>query len=245
MASDEWLAIEARVPGPDEAVRYQAGPSNLGGRPRLLDSIATVLAEEPRASAWLVAPSRRVGRQWLDALALGGAPVFNLRATTPRALCYDLAAPALAASGRRVASPRAALVLLEKVLVASDQASRLASFARPRSYRRLAERMFTSLAAIRMAGLTAADIRSRRGFGDTPKGRDLAVLLEAYASELAAARLVDAADVVAVAVEVVASGRVPADFRRILVPEGTDLVPLERRLIAALGERVHTLPVDP
>ena len=46
-----------------------------------------------------------------------------------------------------------------------------------------------------MAGLTPDKIRGRSGFGDTPKGHDHALLLERYAAELAAAKLVDAADV--------------------------------------------------
>ena len=95
----EWMAIEERVPGPSGAVRLHPGGAI---RSTLVQSIVAALAEEPRASAWLVAPSRRVARQWLDTIALGGTPVFNVRATTPRALCYYLAAPVLAATGRRV-----------------------------------------------------------------------------------------------------------------------------------------------
>ena len=238
----EWMAIEERVPGPSGAVRLHPGGAI---RSTLVQSIVAALAEEPRASAWLVAPSRRVARQWLDTIALGGTPVFNVRATTPRALCYDLAAPVLAATGRRVASPRASLVLMEKLLRKADQAGGLRSFAGPRSYRRLAERMCASISAIRLAGLSAKDVRSRPGFGDTDKGHDISLVLEAYAAELTAAGLADAADLATLAIEAAAAGRVPAEWRRILLPAETELTPLERRLFGTLGDRVKQLPVDP
>jgi ATP-dependent helicase/nuclease subunit A len=245
----EWMAIEERVPDTAAAGLQQqlASPAKQGVS-TLLQSILAAVNEAPRAATWLVAPSRRVARQWLDSIALAGTPVFNVRATTPRALCYDLAAATLAARGVTVASRRAALVLLEKAIVQADQAGELRCFSRPRSsrrsYRRLAERMLASLTAIRMAGLAADDIRGRSGFGDTPKGHDLALLLERYAAELAAAKLVDAADVAATALSVVA-GSIPPGWERILVPEGLALEPLERRLFEALAPRVQTLAIDP
>lgn len=240
------MAIEEQVPGASGAVRQIASPDDTATTPsRLIQSIVEAIATSPRSPAWLVAPARRVARQWIDQIALGGTPVFNLHGTTPSALSYDLAAAVLAANGRRVASPRASLVLLEKVLVKADLAGRLRYFHRPRSYARLAERMFKSVSAIRLAGLTAADVRDRPGFGITAKGQDIAHVLEAYAAELATAVLVDAADVAAVAIEEVTAGRLSPGLDRILVPAGIDLTPLERQLFAALGDRVQALAIDP
>ena len=209
--SRTWMAIEERVPEHSRAV-HQYGVAAPVRHSKLVSSIVAELAAEPRSDAWLVAPSRRVARQWIDSIALAGIPVFNVRATTPRALSYDLAAASLAAAGRAVASPRASLVLLEKVLVNADRGGKLRYFTRPRSYRRLAERMLVSLAAIRTAGLTAGDVRGRQGFGDSPKGHDFALLLEAYAAALAASRLVDAADIAAAAVHVATEGPMPAGW---------------------------------
>ncbi|MFM7034669.1 MAG: UvrD-helicase domain-containing protein, partial [Planctomycetia bacterium] len=242
----EWLAIEERVPTAAGAVR-QATPI---GEPRvsrshLVQSIAAAIADAPRAPVWLVAPSRRVARQWIDTIALGGTPVFNVRATTPRALCFDLAAPALAGSGRMIASPRASVVLVEKVIVAADQAQRLRYFSTPRSYRRLAERMLVSLSAIRMAGLSSEDVRQRPGFGDSAKGHDLALLLEAYAAALEAEKLVDAATIAVVARDTVAAGTFLPTWQSILVPAELDMKPLERAVFSVLGGRVRTLPIDP
>ncbi len=244
MASD-WIALEELVPGSGSAARLHSPSPSQPHPAAVIASLRAMLAAVPRAATWLVAPSRRVARQWLDSIALGGTPVFNVRATTPRALGFDLAAAALASRGLTVASQRASLVLLEKAIVGAARAGELGYFSRPRSYRRLTERMLASLTAIRMAGLTAQTIRGREGFGSKPKWRDLAILLERYAAELAAAKLVDAADVTATAVSVVAAGSVPPGWERILVPEGLALEPLERRLFKALGSRIVELSIDP
>jgi ATP-dependent helicase/nuclease subunit A len=242
----EWLAIEERVPTADGAVRRATPVAEPGfSQSELVRSITAAIADKPRSPAWLIAPSRRIGRQWIDTIALGGMPVFNVRATTPRALCFDLAASSLAITGRGVASPRAAVVLLEKVLFTADHKRRLRYFSTPRSYRRLAERMLVSLSAIRMAGLTAADIRRRSGFGDSAKGHDLALLLDGYAAALAAEKLVDAADLAIVARDTVIAGHLSPTWQRILVPAELEMKPLERAVFAALGDRVHTLPIDP
>jgi ATP-dependent helicase/nuclease subunit A len=242
----QWMAIEERVPEADGAVRQNAAPPDSPVRhSQIVQSIVAAVADEQQGPVWLVAPSRRVARQWLDTIALGGLPVFNVRATTPRALCYDLAAPSLTALGRSVASPRASLVLLEKVLVSTDRRGRLKYFSSPRSYRRLAERMFASLSALRMASVVAEDVRRRDGVGGTTKGHDIALLLEAYAAELAAENLADAADIAAIALAVARADQVPGDVGRILVPDEINLKPLEQRVFAALGDRVRPLPIDP
>ena len=65
----EWLAIEERVPKVTDAVR-QATPAGEHAAPasHLVQVIAAALADEPRKPLWLVAPSRRVARQWIDTL---------------------------------------------------------------------------------------------------------------------------------------------------------------------------------
>jgi ATP-dependent helicase/nuclease subunit A len=238
-----WRALREPVPVREGAVRRHV-PASPVACSTLVATLMRMIEADSRVSTWLVAPSRRIARQWLDTIALSGTPVFNVRATTPGALCYDLAAARLATEGWRVASPRAALVLVEKVLAQADRGGRLRYFSGPRSYRRLAERMFESLSTLRMAGLTADDIRRKTGFGDGSKNHDLALLLENYAAELAVSRLVDAADVARAAIEAVAAGDSQLHSGRILIPERLELRPLERRLVAALGDAVHGLPID-
>lgn len=239
----QWIAIEERVPAPT-GTTLPAVPRSGPAACRLVQSIIESLAQKPRAPGWLVAPSRRVARQWIDQVAMVGTPVFNLRGTTSRAIAYDLAADSLATRNRRLASPRASLVLLESILTEADQSRQLRYFANPRSYRRLAEGMLESISAIRMAGLSADSIRHRPGFGTTDKGRDLTHILDAYAKALDASQLVDAADVALIALEQVTAGAISEEWDRILLPESTKFTPLERQLFERLGARVQSLAVD-
>ena len=248
--TSKWHAIETPVPDSGEACRMMVG--GIPGRapierPLLVQKIANVLAENPLEPVWVLAPSRRIGRQWIEILARTGTPVVNLRVTTIRALAYDLASAALAKDSLRVAPKRASLVLLEKILAESESGKKLQYFRDTRSVRRLAERMLTSIVAIRQAGIDAEDI-SRKLKG-TAKSQDLRILLMAYAAELKLLGLVDQADVMRIAIEEARACRLPVSLNRLIYPEDLDLTPRCRELLKALEQtgqcRIQKLPVDP
>ena len=69
-------------------------------------ALAGLCASRPLDEKRLVAPSRRVGNQWLDAAARAGRPMLNVRVETLRSLAVDLAAPALASGCLRKRTPR-------------------------------------------------------------------------------------------------------------------------------------------
>ena len=54
---------------------------------------------------WLIAPSYRVGHQWIESLVRSGQPVVNLTPTTAIRLALELAGPELAEQGLTLASP--------------------------------------------------------------------------------------------------------------------------------------------
>ncbi len=66
-----------------------------------LERLAQTLADRPLGEAYLVAPSNRVGRQWLDAVALRLGAVAGVRVVTLRRLIHSYAAPLLAERGQR------------------------------------------------------------------------------------------------------------------------------------------------
>jgi len=78
----------------------------------LAELCATRRFEEKR----LIAPSRRVGNQWLDAAARAGRPVLNARVETLFSLAVNLAASLLARDGLSVAPRRAELLLADRTL---------------------------------------------------------------------------------------------------------------------------------
>ena len=73
---------------------------------KFIAGLSLIFSERLLTPKLLVAPSMRVGQQWLDAAARAGAPVINARAKTLSRLALDLAAPAMACALPRARSWR-------------------------------------------------------------------------------------------------------------------------------------------
>lgn len=215
---------------------------------RLIESIAAAITpatgDSPPVSTWLVAPSRRVGNQWLETLARTGVPSADVHVTTLSALAYDIIADTLAARGLRLAPPRAKVAAIERLLGANRAA--LPSFADATGApRRLAERVLHSIESLRAAGIAPREVT--RTLGGSAKARDLALLMERYDADLAALHLVDVAGELVMATNYVRTGRRPPALGRLLVPDDLDPPRLERELLdalAAAGVEVVGLAVD-
>ncbi len=238
-----------------EQSRLTAATGGLPGREppqgnALLQAIVAALgaieAETTTPATWVIAPSRRVGNEWLETLVRTGHLVTNVHVTTLSALAFDIVADRLAAEGLMLAPPRAKLVAVERVLAESRH--ELRSFtAAAGSTRRLAERLLQSLEALRNAGLSSRDVA--RGLRHSDKAHDLCVLLDRYVAALGDMNLIDQAGELVLAIEQVQAGKLPAKFSRLLVPDDLDLPRLEQQLLdalmAAAGVTVHALATDP
>ena len=193
----------------------------------------------------LVAPTRRVGNQWLDALARAGQPALNVRVETLRSLAVELAAPQLAAAGLGVAPQRAELLLVDRLLRSLPPGSlRYLGTAAPGAG--LTALVLSSLAELRREGVPSSRLGSG-AFEDPAKAADLALLVGGYERLLAAEKLADYAQVLRLAADRLAAD--PDALGRgtlVLLPQ--DLAPagLERRLLEALPAGcLRRLPVDP
>ncbi|MBU6222949.1 MAG: hypothetical protein KGR24_09415, partial [Planctomycetes bacterium] len=245
-----WHALEVPVPAQSRLVPCAGGlpgrtPPQANGLARSLIAALGDVAMCTAGSAWLVAPSRRVGQEWLETVVRLGSPVSNLQVTTLAALAFDIVADTLAASGTALAPPRAKLVTVERVLDESrGDLESLRDFAGP--LHRLAERVLASLEAIRGSGLSSRDLV--RGLGRSAKARDLGLLLDRYEAALRALNLIDQPGELALAIDHVTAGCVPPAVALVLVPDDIDPPPLERRLLDALaaapGVAVRTLAAD-
>ncbi|HWR98683.1 MAG TPA: hypothetical protein VN317_09715, partial [Candidatus Methanoperedens sp.] len=207
----------------------------------LADLCAARRLEEKR----LIAPSRRVGNQWLDAAARAGRPALNVRVETLRSLAVELAAPLLARDGLAVA-PRRAETLLVGRLLRELLPGKLRYLSAAAPGEGLAATVQASLAELRAHDIPETRLRARV-LEDPAKAADLRLLAREYAALLAAEGLADYAQVLRAAVARLAAE--PDALGRdalVLLPE--DFVPngLERRLLEALpAGRLVRLPVDP
>ena len=212
----------------------------------IVAALGAIEAETTTPATWVIAPSRRVGNEWLETLVRTGHLVTNVHVTTLSALAFDIVADRLAAEGLMLAPPRAKLVAVERVL--AESRDELRSFtAAAGSTRRLAERLLQSLEALRNAGLSSRDVA--RGLRHSNKAHDLCVLLDRYVAALGDMNLIDQAGELVLAIEQVQAGKLPAKFSRLLVPDDLDLPRLEQQLLdalmAAAGVTVHALATDP
>lgn len=250
-SAPSWHALEVPVP---EQSRLHSVAGCLPGRPSLepsavVQAIAAALAERAEgvpAAVQLVAPSRRVGNEWLETLVRLGHPVANVHVTTLSALAFDIVADRLAAQGLVLAPPRAKLVAVERVLAESRPELR-AFIPAVGSTRRLAQRVLRSLESLRNAGLSSRDVA--RGLRHSDKAHDLCILLDRYSAALGDLGLIDQAGELAIAIACVRAGGLPHAFTRLLVPDDLDLTPLERQFLDALeaapGVTLRTLATDP
>jgi len=260
----EWHKLEVAVP---EQSRLTGVAGGLPGREppqssRLIESIAAACGMAPAGAdrvpgtapplpaTWLVAPSRRVGNEWIETLSRTGYPTANVHVTTLSALAYDIVSESLSKESLTLAPRRARLVAVEQLLV--DHRDQLRSFAGAAgSLQRLAERVLHSLESLRTAGLTPADVtRGLRGSGRmSAKAHDLALLMDLYAAKLRRMQLIDVAGELTLAAEHARAGALPESLGRLLVPDDLDPPRLERELLDALRASsrvdVQMLATDP
>ena len=211
---------------------------------RLARQIAAIASEHVLRPKVLIAPSRRVGHQWiLQAVQAGG--IINLDVQTLSALALELAGPAMAAGGLELLSTRAGTILADQILARLRLAGGAGYLTQLEPSLALSTSVFQSLQAVRLAGLGPADLR--QGQYESPaKGGELVHILELYVQELTARKRIDHAGVLELARAGVAGKPVtkgpPPMF---LVPGDLPLGTLERRLLEALPpEQVVRLAVD-
>jgi ATP-dependent helicase/nuclease subunit B len=208
-------------------------------------ALAGLCAGQPLAEKRLIAPSRRVGNQWLDVVARAGRAVLNVRVETLRSLAVELAAPALAQAGRAVAPRRAELILTDRALrtLLPEKLTYLRAAAPGAG---LSATVLRSVVDLRLEGVPAA--RLRKGVLEDPaKAADLRLIVGEYDRLLAAEGLADYARVLQLAAERLASDPdALGPDTLVLIPEDLALKGLERRLLTALPpDRLRKLVVDP
>lgn len=191
---------------------------------------------------WVIATSRRVGFQWLDALAAAGETVLNARVKTIEGVALELALPEMARRGMRyISAPLAEVVADAAFGRMREGGGRYLSTIEPGPG--LSRAVLRAVRDLRLAGLGAGDLEATR-FEVRSKGADVRALLEAYSDELGNRGLLDYADVLGIA-----SARLESDLEALprnalfLLPRDLagGLRGLEKLLIDAVGEEALLL----
>ncbi len=208
---------------------------------RLVQNLRDLCADRVLNEKWLIAPSRRVGMQWLDAVARSGQPVLNFRVKTLPALALELASQAMVDRGLELISGIRHRVLTARLYAGLSGGSR-EYLSGLEASRGLADTLARVLGELRRAGLGSSDLEPRR-FEVPAKGRAVKALLAAYERELESAGLVDYPGSLRLAIARLESGAgVTGGQALMMIPDflEVELRGLESRLWQALpeGERL-------
>ncbi len=201
-----------------------------------LSELSQYCAENILREKWLMAPSLRIGHQWVDSLTRSGSPVLNLRIKTLKGTALDIAGPEMTRREVSLISDLGGTIFVDRILhrLRNNPAGYFASLPPGPA---LSESMFSAVKALCMAGL-GVDRLHEQCFEVAAKGADLAFVLGEFLRELEEKNLVDYADVLAIAVEELEKnkGALPGD-PLVLLPTDLELSRLERDLRAAISLR--------
>ncbi len=166
------------------------------GQNKLICAVADLLARHVLEEKWLLAPSLRVGFQWLDAVARTGQPVLNARVKTVAGMALELAAPEMEKRGVSLLRAMQAELLTNAALARLRQKGGYLGRLEPSPG--LVHAAMSTLHDLRLAGIGAADL-SPRLFEVAAKGKEIASLLRVYEEELDSSGLIDLAGVLRLA----------------------------------------------
>lgn len=163
---------------------------------RLAESLGELCAERVLDEKWLLAPSLRVGFQWLDAVTRSGRPVLNARVKTLPSMALELAAPEMERAGLTFVGGIRAELIVDGILARVREGG--GYLARLEASPGLVRAAAATVHDLRLCGIAAGDL-SPRLFEVTAKGRELVSLLAAYEEELSSRALTDLAGVLRIA----------------------------------------------
>ena len=179
-----------------------------------LDSLTRALREicanAPLREKWVVAPSLRIGLQWIDRVARSGQPVLAAQPKTLRGVAVDIASRRMAENGLTFLGGLKAEVFLDGLLgrLRSSEPNGLGGLKPSSSLTRALHR---TILDIRLAGLGSAEVLAaaksaeKHGglFDDGLKGEQVTRLLAWYEQGLEDGRFLDYAGALRLAIDLV------------------------------------------
>lgn len=211
----------------------------------LTRALADVCREDVLTAKYLIAPSLRVGFQWLDTVTRSGQPVLNVHVKTLRHMALDMASPEMNKKGLSFLRGVREEVILNQIFVRlkEDGNGYLSGLDASRG---LIQALLRTISDLRLAGVTSNRLRGE-AFEVVSKGKEIKRLLSEYEKMLAAEKFADYADVLQMGTRRIKAGSgIPVDGV-ILLPGNMEdkLSGLEKifwNTVPAANRRI--LPVD-
>jgi len=141
---------------------------------------------------WVMAPSLRVGFQWLDRITRSGVPVVNARAKTLPNLALELASPEMARQGLTYLSGVRAEVLIDRIFAELKNKGEV-YLTRLAQTPGLIQSIAGTIRDLRLAGLSLKEL-DPESFEVADKGGEIRAMLAEFEKLMKAEKLIDYAD---------------------------------------------------
>lgn len=164
------------------------------GPNRLVLSLGDFVGSRLLDEKWLIAPTRRIGFQWLDAVTRSGLPVLNVHVKTLQTLALDLAMPVVDGGGLAFLRGLKAELLVDRVFTRLKESGRAGYLSSLEASAGLTRTLSSAIRDLRLAGLVSKELRPG-DFEVSGKGAEIVALLALYENELREGGLVDYGEV--------------------------------------------------
>jgi len=192
----------------------------------LLAKLGSICEQKLLQEKILVSPSFDAGRQILQALALAGFSILNLRVETLHSLALKTCRTEL--NQKRLVSDSVGAHLLDQIVKQLSAQGKLSYFGTLGVTPGLSSALFQAVKELRLAGLTAADL-DPSNFICAEKGHDVRLILQEYLSTLSRLDYLDEAELYSLGT------KLPAQSQQLfLIPASLTVKPVQRKFLEAL-----------
>lgn len=196
---------------------------------RIVTTLKDICRDNLLHEKWVIAPSLRVGYQWLEQIAKSGQPVMNAHVKTLRRIVLDIASDYMNENHLEFLTGIKAEMLAYDIF--SKLENEIGYLSKLNLSRGLVQTMLGSVYDLRLAGLNSENI-TPENFEVMKKGMDIKALMREYESELRDKKMIDYAGVLRISIDEIKrnSGAFPNNIL-LLMPEN-------------IREELHGLELD-
>ncbi len=212
---------------------------------KLTQFLGRICREKPLEEKWLLAPSLRVGYQWLETVTRGGQAAVNVRIKTLKGMTLDLAGPEVTRQGLKLISDQAGELLIDRIWARRRKKSRgyLSSLEVTPG---LVQMLYSAVSDLRLAGIRSGELRITN-FEVDDKGRELKAILKDFENELKSGHRIDYTGALRMAARRLHDdpAALPGDALVLIPADMVDCTVLEQALLEAIPEqKKRIIPVD-
>lgn len=195
---------------------------------QFMDSLAEICKSHPLTSKVIIVPNYHVGQEILKSIVLETGSWINLKVATLENLARENISSKLSRNEFQVIDDKVAVAILQKIILKLQTENKFEYFKNDNSLNQLLPLLLSSINELRRIDITA-EVLCPDCFVSTTKGRDIKQIMVRYQEELRKRKLIDTADVIAIA-----TSEIPDCEQNdimFLILDYMDFSPQERKLL--------------